>query len=336
MLMLHRMQQVKLVTLVYQAPGGAQPRQLQVYLSENNTLHLPSVRNAFGLHSLQLDGVLVPEDVPYSPAQYQPGARIEVSGSIQLAAGSGTVAVSNWGSGQLGAGRAHVVVSRVRSGSDALPGHCRCIPAMPATELLTPKSHAVLLAGAASSSGLAGIGAGFAQGEMCIVCADNGRWRDMRVLSTALDRQPRAEALTLWAVQWVRRQRRCGCQQGAGCKALPRQRHGVRKQGLGARRCTPRRRSVYYFRLDPGSCNMLPIYNIGKVVPAHPAADVMSKLKELQDQISGLKMSPRLSADAIKSIHNSMFLIFQVSQHCNQLLRTRTATETGTGNTRAS
>lgn len=81
---------------------------------------------------------------------------------------------------------------------------------------------------------------------------------------------------------------------------------------------------------------MLPIYNIGKVVPAHPAADVMSKLKELQDQISGLKMSPRLSADAIKSIHNSMFLIFQVSQHCNQLLRTRTATETGTGNTRAS
>ena len=46
---------------------------------------------------------------------------------------------------------------------------------------------------------------------------------------------------------------------------------------------------------------------------------MLNKLDDLQHQISGLKMSPRLSASAIKSIQNSMFLIFQVSQHCFQL-----------------
>lgn len=41
------------------------------------------------------------------------------------------VTLSNWGFGKLGAGRAHVAVTRFRTGSDALPGCCRCTPAMP-------------------------------------------------------------------------------------------------------------------------------------------------------------------------------------------------------------
>lgn len=47
----------------------------------------------------------------------------------------------------------------------------------------------------------------------------------------------------------------------------------------------------------------------------------MSMLKSmLQAQMSGLQLSPRLSASDIKHVEDSMFLIFQVSQHCNQIL----------------
>lgn len=50
--------------------------------------------------------------------------------------------------------------------------------------------------------------------------------------------------------------------------------------------------------------------------PTHTAADIVSTLKEfLHDQISGLQISPRLRANDIKHIENSMFLIFEVSEH---------------------
>lgn len=74
------------VTLVHQAPGDDQPQELPVFLSDKGKLHMPSVCRMLGLSLVQLDGVLVPEDATYSPATYDPDARIEVSG-FQLAAG---------------------------------------------------------------------------------------------------------------------------------------------------------------------------------------------------------------------------------------------------------
>lgn len=69
------------MTLVYQAPGGGRLREEEMYLHENK-LHLPSVRDIFGLHTMliKLNGVVVAGDTIYSPLTYVHGARIRVSG----------------------------------------------------------------------------------------------------------------------------------------------------------------------------------------------------------------------------------------------------------------
>lgn len=86
MLMLHRMPVAKVI-LAYQARGSVEFQEFNAYLCADGTLELGSVCDKFGLRSIELDGVLVPGDATHSPETYAPGMRIQVSGSIQLAAG---------------------------------------------------------------------------------------------------------------------------------------------------------------------------------------------------------------------------------------------------------
>ena len=73
--------------------------------------------------------------------------RVERNMAVQQQAGERTCALHVLQHGwHVGVGRAHLVVRRFRCGCDA-PG-CKCIIVMPAIELLTPNSHAALLAGA--------------------------------------------------------------------------------------------------------------------------------------------------------------------------------------------